>query len=59
MVEYERSEVLMVLDDEYFFDSYMELQTLLADGWSAAEVQTDVSTDSSWVTLTRPLKMAS
>lgn len=57
--EFESSEVLLVLDDEYFFGSYMELQSLIAEGWSAVERHTDISTDSSWVTLKRPVIMAS
>lgn len=57
--EYESSEVLLILDDEYFFDAYMEFQSLLSEGWCASNVQMDSSTDSSWVTLKRPLKMAS
>ncbi len=61
MIEsFESSEVLIALDDDYFFNTILELQSLLSDGWIASEVHTDVSTDSSWVTLTRPLvKMAS
>lgn len=49
----EVKQILLSLDDEYFYESISELEPLISDGWVASTVEPDYMTNSSLVTLTK------